>query len=348
MRVARLLAPLLLLLAWQHGLAAQGRDPLERALAAYRGLEFDTAADRLRALLAPGAATPLSARDSARALMYLGATEQFRDRRAAAAEAYSALLLADPRYRPDDLIFPPEVSALFDEVRRTVRAATVVAPDSASIVTLDDRLTMRLVVAGPHDVRAMMLDPRGVPLRLLHEGTVEDSVDIAWNGRDAVGRLLEGGAYALLVTSRASDGAVLRSVELPLLVERLARDTLRTPPFDSSALRAETRAGAKSWRPVAVGLLAAGAAVALPSVVGSERNGLPMRYAVSAALGVVGIAGFVNGSRPVPVADNIEWNRGLRERHREDVERTREENSRRRQEVRLRIVTGEVRMTGIP
>lgn len=348
MHVRRLLAFLLLLAVMPRATPAQERDPLERALAAYRGLDFDVAAERLRALLAPGAATPLSARDSLRALMHLGATEQFRDRRAAAAEAYTALLLAEPRYRPDALIFPPEVSALFDDVRRTVRAVSVVSPDSASIITTTDRLTMRLVVAGPHDVRALMLDPRGAPLRLLHEGTIADSVDIGWNARDAVGRLLEGGAYALLVTSHGDDGTVLRSVELPLLVERIAPDTLPTPVLDSSALRPETRAGRRSWRPVMVGMLAAGAAAALPAAVGSERDGLSLRYAVSAALGIAGVAGFLDGARPVPVAENVTWNRALRGRYGAEIERTREENARRRAEIRLRIATGSLRVMRTP
>lgn len=320
--------------------AAQGRDPLERALVAYRALDFEVAAERFRAALAPDATPPLTARDSIRALMFLGATEHFRERRADALEAFATLLAMDPRYRPDDLTFPPEVTARFNEARVAVRAATVTVPDSASIFAPADQLPIRIHVAGPHDVRALMLDPRGLPLRLLHEGEVRDSLDLGWNARDAAGRLLDAGAYTLQVLSRGQDGGVIRTLEVPVLVERLARDTLWTPELQSSSLRPETTPVRTSWRPVVLGLLAAGGVVALPSMLGGGSDGLAVRHVVAVSLGVGGIIGSVAGSRPVPAPENVEWNRRVRERFAREVEFVREENERRRSESRLRLRTG--------
>ena len=42
--------------------------------------------------------------------------------------AFERLLFLDPRYRPDQLVFPPEVSSLFEEVRLRTRAVAVSVP----------------------------------------------------------------------------------------------------------------------------------------------------------------------------------------------------------------------------
>ena len=229
------------------GQTGQADDPLARALTAYRNLEYDDAATRLRALLAPNASVRLSAADRQRALMHLGATELFRDRRAAAVESFRTILFADPRYRPDELIFPPEVSALFQETRFGVRVVTVLVPAEVEIRGTSDRLPIRIFASSLHEIRAQILGATGSPERTLHEGAIGDSLELLWNGRDGLGRLREPGRYLLRVTSRAPDGKDEREVEIPLDVERMLVDTLDSPvPIDPSTLRPESEVRAKS------------------------------------------------------------------------------------------------------
>lgn len=350
-RVLRPVTPLigaLILILVVRVAAAQANDPLERALTAYRSLDFDAAAERLRAALSPEARAPLSPGHRLRALMYLGATEQFRDRRAAAAEAFGLLVRSDPRYRPDELVFPPEVTALFAEVRLTIRAAAVIVPDSVSLSATSDRIPFQIHVTSPHDVRALMLDTRGIPLRLLHDGTITDSLVVDWNGRDPAGRLHDAGTYFLVVTSRGPDGIALRSLEIPLRAERFARDSLRLPVLDQTALRPETRAGERSWLPLAAGLVGAGVVAALPATVDGRGRGLSLRHVLSAALGVAGLVGYAGSGVPRPIPENVEWNRNLREQHRAETERVRVENERLRSEVRLRLRAGAAREIPAP
>lgn len=338
LRLATLLLALLALRPSPAG--AQGRDPLAGAIAAYRALDLDVSAARLRELLAPDAPSPLATSDSLRALMYLGATEHYRGRRAEALDAFRVIVARDPRYRPDALTFPPEVAAVFAEARRTVAAVLVAAPDAIELGGPGETIPFRLTVTGPHEVRAMMRDPQGIPLRLLWQGAIADTLTVAWDARDARGRALGDGTYALEVTSRDAGGAVVRAVELPVLVERIGQDTLPTPRLEPSALRPEARRERRPLRVIGYGLLAAGAAVALPNAIEDRSAGRSTAAVVGVALGAAAIAEFLGGGRRVPVPENVAWNQRVREEHAREVARAAEENARRAAGVALRLRTG--------
>ena len=84
MRRARTLLALLLVLGFaspSFALAQQAEDPLLRAIASYRGLDYDDAATRFRAALAATGSASLTAADRTRALMHLAAIDIFRNRR---------------------------------------------------------------------------------------------------------------------------------------------------------------------------------------------------------------------------------------------------------------------------
>lgn len=320
---------------------AQAEDPLARAFAAYRNLEYDEAATRLRAALADTGRARLSDADRTRALMYLAATEHFRNRRAAAIESIRTLLTADPRYRPDELIFPPEVSALFQEARIGVRAVAVVVPAQAEIQAAADRLPIRVYAATLHDIRAQITNAFGSPERTLHEGAVGDSLLLLWNGRDGIGRLREPGRYLLRVTSRSPTGRDEREVEIPLDVVRIVLDTLPTPePLSPSVFRPESEMRSRGMRPLVIGLLTAAAVVVLPSVVGSGQEGMPIRFGVAGALGVSAVVGLTSASRPRALRENIAWNRRQRDDWEREVLRVRDENDARRAATRIRITAG--------
>jgi hypothetical protein len=96
--------------------AAQERsaaDVMTLAIAAYQNLDFDLAATLLQRALAGD----LSDSTRVRALTYLGAAEHYRVRDDSAVAVFTRLVVLAPRYRPDTLVFPPEITRIYDDVR---------------------------------------------------------------------------------------------------------------------------------------------------------------------------------------------------------------------------------------
>jgi hypothetical protein len=104
---------------------------MAKAVRAYQDLDFDGAARLLRQVLAPPLAAQLDDAERARALTYLGAAEHYRGRPDSAIAVFRRLVALAPDQRPDTLIFPPEISRLYDGVRS---ATTIVAvsPDTVA------------------------------------------------------------------------------------------------------------------------------------------------------------------------------------------------------------------------
>jgi hypothetical protein len=351
-RARRILVVLLALLASFAGvgdLAAQRVDPLARAMKAYGDLEYDVAAQSFRAALALEGAARLADADRVRALMHLGATEVFRGRRDEAVQAFRTLIVLDPRYRPDVVVFPPEVSTLYQESRIGVRATSVLVPPFANIRTVADRLPIRIFSASLHDVRVTITDGLGAPVRVMYDGAIGDSVELLWNGRDGLGRLREEGSYRLRVTSRNFEGRDEREVDIPLKLVRVATDTLPWPPeLDAASFRPETLITTEGRRYLTTGLVAAALVAVLPSVVGSDNEGSTLRFGVAALLGAGGILGLKRASRPIPIAENMVWNRERRAAQAREVERIRAENEARRAANGLRITSGTPTVVVLP
>jgi len=331
----------LLALAGAPPRAARAQSPAEllaRGLSAYQDVDYDSAAAVLRAALAQPGPPALSAADRVRALAYLGATELFRERRDSAAAAFGRLLLADPRYRPDQLVFPPEVSSLFQEVRLTTRAVAVSAPPLTEIRAAGDRLIVWLYATSYHPIEVAVLRANGVLLRSLYSGGAGDSLQVLWDGRTATGTPAESGLYVLRVDSRGSDGRVARSVDVPLDLAQLHGDTVPVPsPPAESLMSREHVPGGSGVRALATGLAAAAAVVVLPSLVSGASAGMGERFAVAGALSVAGVAGFQVQRRPQPIPANVAANQALRLAWQRRADAVRAENAARRQEVRLVI-----------
>jgi len=101
-------------LAAQNGSASE---VMTSAIRAYRDLDFDAAARLLRRVLTPPLASALDDSTCARVLTYLGAAEHYRARPESAIAVFRRLVVLAPRQRPDTLIFPPEITRLYDQVR---------------------------------------------------------------------------------------------------------------------------------------------------------------------------------------------------------------------------------------
>jgi hypothetical protein len=340
---------LLLVLACPSIGAAQRPDPLARPMAAYRDLDYDGAATALRAALALDGTARLGDADRLRAFMYLGATETFRGKRDAAVDAFRALLLIDTRYRPDELVFPPEVSTLFQETRIGLRAVSVVLPEMTEIQSTADRLPVRIY--------ARRCTTSGSPSSMRSVGRCAccmrapsaTASNCSGTAAMASGACASAGPYRLRVTSRSPAGRDEREVMVPLAITRADQDTLPLPaPLTAATFRPESAAATGGARYLVSGIVGALAAPRCRRSPGRAARVGSIRFGVAAALGVAGAIGFTRAKQPRPIPENIEWNRRQRETWQREVDRIQAENETRRAATKLRIVAGRPTVAALP
>ncbi len=350
-RSATLLALVAALAVPRAARAQSGTVLLERGMRAARDLEYDSAAVMLRAALGRTGTDALPDTSRGRALMFLGATEFFRDHRDSATAIFGRILVLDPRYRPDQLVFPPEISSLFQDVRAGTRAVGAAVPPMTEIAGPADRLAVRLYATSLHEIAATIVRPgtAGGRVRTLYTGAIGDSLEVLWDGRDSAGAVADTGGYLLRVASRGPTGRVVRILEVPLDVRVSRRDTLPwPPPMSDSLMLPEHAPGGGAPRALAGGLLAAAATVILPSIVSGGSQATSARYAVAAATGVAGIIGFRVSRRPQPIPANITANQTLRASWQRRLDTVRAENVARRRETRLVVRSGAARSAAGP
>jgi hypothetical protein len=315
-------------------------EQLARGIRAYADLDYDSAAAILRVALALPGPPSLTDAERARGLVHLGATEFFRERRDSAGAAFQRLLLLDPRYRPDQLVFPPEVSSLFEEVRLRTRAVAVAVPHLTRIDAAGDRVVAWLYATSYHQIDVAVLRTNGVLVRSVYSGGAGDSLQLLWDGRTAAGAPVEVGSYQLRVDSRGSDARVVRSLVVPLDVERVRADTLPFPPSPDALLKPERSAGGTGVRALVTGLVGALTVVALPAVVTGGSGGMAERLAVAGAFGTAGLAAFQSQRRAQPIPENIAANQAVRLAWQRQADGVRAANAAKRQEVHLLVRAG--------
>lgn len=337
-RSAALLAALCLASVLGRPLHAQrATELLERGINEYRALEYDAATLSLRRALALTGRAALPDSTRAGAWVYLGAAELLRGRSDAAEEAFRSAVVADPRHRADELIFPPDVTEAFERARRRYAAVLVVAPADTAIPLEGGAYRVRLHGSTPHDVRVEIELADGTVARDLYDGRIDDSLVVEWDGMSADGRTPIEGPATLRIASRL-DGALQRATLLPLTVSVSRPDTLPWPaaPADSTFLPEQER----DWRPfgsLVTGVVAGIAVAALPSLVASDGKGYSARYLVGGVIGLTGVLGYLRGSESRPVAANVAANQARRNDWRRQLDLTRAENERRRREGRITI-----------
>jgi hypothetical protein len=318
-----------------RGVEAQSAsDLVASGIAAYRALEYDAAAPLLKLALRQS-----SLSDSLRAEAggYLGATQLFRGRTDSAALAWRETLMIDPRYRPDALVFPPEVTEAFETVRQVTRVVRVAANDT-SITPGRESFVMKLYASSGHDIQVDLAIGERSPRRL-YAGRIGDSLEVRWDGL-ASDRSLPPADRAVVQVRSIASGASGRLATLPLELTISRADTAPWPaPPDESLLLPETRRATPPYGGLVTGLILGAAAIALPSMIASDDQGMPARYVVGGALGLTSIVGFAVRSRRQRSATNASANARLRETWQRDLASTKADNERRRRDVRLRITT---------
>jgi hypothetical protein len=304
--------------------AAQGAAVvLAQGVRAYDDLEFDNAAGLLRRALAVQGADALAPAAAARALIYLAATELLREHTDSARAVSRRLVLSNPRFRPDELVFPPQVLTFYEGVRRATPAVIARAAIDTAIRPGAEALEVRLFASTFHDVAATLATEDGRVLRTLYTGPISDSLDLHWNGLDSTGnKPPPAGRYAITVTSLDRQRRVVRILRLPLEVTPGRVDTLPhpAPPPDSLLLPERTPVG-PGLRAFAPGALAGVAIAVLPSVVASGEKASGARFVVGGAATIAGIVAFFSHHPGRSIPANAAHNRTLREAwRREDAE----------------------------
>jgi len=335
---ASLVLALSLLLCGARLLPAQSAsDLLGQGVRAYQALEYDAAAALLERSLRPDSTARLADSLRARALTYLAATELFRGQRDSAVAAFRQLVLLNPRYRPDELVFPPQVTNLFQEVRRATKAVAVVVPPVTTVRTRLDPFKARLLTSSLADLSVMLEREDGTPVRELYSGPVADTLVLSWDGLTAAGAPAENGRYILRVTPRAQTADGPRARRVVLEVKQEPPDTLAWPP-PPPFLPERTSTG-PAFRSLAAGLVAGAAAVALPSIMAPGKDASGARFAVGATVGVAGFVGFF-ARKPRPLEANVRANASQRDAWKKKLDAVRAENATRLRTMRLVVRAG--------
>jgi hypothetical protein len=313
---------------------------LQQGIRAYRELEFDAAAGFLRQSLS-GPVGSLAPSDRAEAFTYLGASEVFRGNIDSAEVAFRDLVLLDARYQPDRLVFPPEVTNVFDRIRRDTKVVTIGAPGRTQIRWGTEEYGFLLFASSFHRVRAAILSGDGEERQLLYRGPVVDSIEVRWDGSDVGGRYAESGSYWIAVASIDTSGSPVRTVRVPLVIRANVRDTLLhpEPPADSLFLP-ESNPSGPGVEALLGGLLIGGALTILPGALASDADLGATSYLVGGAVSLAGVVGFFTHRPGRQIPANIEANSALRRGWQERAEEVARENAARRGDVRLVIESG--------
>jgi hypothetical protein len=290
-------------------------DVIESGVAAYRGLDLESAREILEYALSLNERTSAScATENARALSYIGASHWLIDQPDSAAIAFTRAVVQAPQFRPDAVEFPPDVTTAFDDVRRRTPAVSVSLPEEVDIAPGDATgLTVGVTASTGHWARARILTAGGDPVLTLYEGPMAAGAQVTalqWSGRDRAGDAVESGRYELEIVSSDSASREARKVVVPLDVQTTLPAGSRADAFDATPFQPvqTTRADDGGvWGALATagtGLIAGALVVGAPLVA----DGFPesrSRYVIGGSLGLAGIVGFLQGIRgrspPAPV-----------------------------------------------
>jgi len=145
------------------------------ALRAYENLDFDRAVTLLRRALA-GA---LDDSTRAQALTYLGAAEHYRGQSDSAVAAFRQLVMLAPTQVPDTLLFPPEITQLYRDVRSHTDVAIAPPPKATPPPAPPRPVTVPHPPPPPPPPPPRRTEAASTPLPALHGVTASAGATIA-------------------------------------------------------------------------------------------------------------------------------------------------------------------------
>jgi hypothetical protein len=320
-------------------LRAQAPDSLiASGVRAYRNLEFDAAAGFLTRAL-----TLLGPADTARrteALTYLGASEVYRQRVDTAHAVFRRAVLLSPAYRIDRLIFPPEVTVVFDAARRTTPAVAAQIGREHRFRTGRGELAMTLVGSTFHDIRVEVQRTDGTVAGAIYAGPIADTLPLVWDGRVEGGLPVRSGRYQLAISSIGDDGNPVRILQFPLEVVASQQDTLPLPSAPDSTLLPERRVGRGGVESLVGGLVVGLGVTVLPASVAPGTSHAGGRFAVGLMAAAAGVVSFLSSRGDQTIAENVAANDSVRAAWRSERDAAATENARRRSTADLIIRVG--------
>jgi len=319
---------------------------LASGLRAYQRLEYDSATIYLRrALAGAGRNDTVSSTGRTRALTYLGAAELFRGRRDSAFAAFRRLVVHNPRARPDPLVFPPEVTTIYDFARE---ATKVVAPEirDTSIRLGADRFRALLHASSFHQIIVTLEREDGFTVRTLYAGPISDTLPVYWTGEDTIFLANDSGRLVFTVTSLTNAGRQARVMRLPLDLVLGPQDTLPTPPPLPDSLFLPERETTAGLRALTRGAGIGAAVAVLPGLVSGGTAPSGSRYVVAGGLTLAGVIAFFKHRPGRRLNDNVSANLALRGGWQAQVDMTIQENAIRVLQKRLDIHIGPPEIIG--
>lgn len=312
---------------------------LDEGIAAYRDVDLVAAARLLRRALEAREGAALNDAQRQRALMYLGAAEHLARAEDRAAAAFRELILLNPGFRPDTMVFPPPVTATFRRVLGTTKAAALTVPERHTFVPGQAGYPVTVTVTSSQFVTLQLERPDGGALVTLMDDRVDDSVTVQWDGRDADGRVVPEGRFVLRAVSSAAPCSPLRWVAVPIAIEQRTLAPRPIPAFPRDSLRPE-RTGGGLRLELGAPLIGLGTLIWAPPVLADVDHAAP-RIVIGGGLTVGGLVALLSRGRGKPIPENIAFNRELRRRHERRVAAVERANAR-RGEPELTIRAGAV------
>jgi hypothetical protein len=254
--------------------------------------------------------------------------------------------MLDPRAHPDPLVFPPEVTTIYDFAREATKVVTAVVRDT-SIRLGADRFRAQLFASSFHQIIATLEREDGFTVRTLYAGPISDTLQVFWTGEDTVFLQNDSGRLVFSVTSLTNVGRQSRVLRVPMDLVLGPQDTLPTPtPIPDSLFLPERESAAPGFRAMVrgagVGLLVG----MLPALVAGGNTPSGSRYAVAGGLTLAGVVGFLKHRPGKALPDNIAANEELRGGLQAQIDMTAQENAIRVLQKRLDIHPGPTEIIG--
>ena len=320
---------------------------LSSGLRHYQSLEYDSATIYLRRALAGISGDTLSDSGRGRALTYLAAAELFRGRRDSAFATFRRLVVFNPRARPDPLVFPPEVTTIYDFAREATKVVRVEVPRDTSIRLGADRFRARLYASSFHQVIVTLEREDGFTVKTLYAGPISDTLNVFWTGEDTIFLANDSGRLVFSVASLTNAGRQGRVTRLPLDLVLGPQDTLPSPPpLPDSLFLPEHEPASRGFAALGRGAGIGVAVALLPGLVAGGTAPSGSRYIVAGGLSLAGVVAFFKHRPGRPLPDNISANQALRDGWQAQVQTTAEENVIRAQQKRLDIHIGPPEVIG--
>jgi hypothetical protein len=302
---------------------------LRNAIARYVAFDVEGARPELLQIISPGYLEQVTPEQRARAYKYLGASFAVLAARDTAITYFRAALDFDPFTNLDPAEFAAsELDAfnaakaqIFKVAMRPIEGPQLLKPqtnlsveEAAYTFTFisTQRSNMRIVLQQTARARA---GGDSIPDQTLYSGTNDGVRTVAWRGTTNDGRFAPPGTYSISVIATPTEGAV-RNEERDSRVFRLEHihepleDTLSTlNPNDPTQLLPVAYKPIAIWQDLIKGaFVGAVAAVALPSIVGSDINTLPHAIGSAGMVTIGAGASFLYRRRNPQISANVKEN----------------------------------------